>query len=300
MPVELRRQVIFSNAVYWVVGGLLMISNVIRFQDFLKSHNQYITPFIPLVIVGMAGLCLLLNYGRSFLLSRVLFTLSWIVLIVLVPVIFVGPTPSTYYQHPYFGILFSPVVHLLFSYKREKLFYLFFVLVFFILALFALDFLLYFDRSVDPKVPLVSSPTGFRVNLIIFWLFLNLLMVYVLRINSRLYQELEQKSEVINKQNAILDQHKIQLGEQNKVLEEKVSARTKSLMDQNEKLKEYAFMHAHILRAPISRIRGLINLMGLTNDTEEQTHVRSLIGESMTELEDVAKSMSDKLNEDKK
>jgi hypothetical protein len=297
MLVEARRRVVFSNAVYLVVGGLLLAFNIIRINNLINPGTRGAQAYIPLAIVFISAICLFLNKNSFFLFAKVVFVLSWIALIIVYPVIAIGPGPTTYFMHPYFSIIFSPVVHLLFSFKNEKLFYLIFLAIFFLLAAFSLDFLLMFDRSPNPQVPLLKTITGFRINLIIFWLFLNLLMIYVLRINAKLYEELESKNELIRIQNVTLDNQSIQLSQQNKVLEEKVDERTLSLKEQNMKLREYAFMHSHILRAPITRLKGLINLLGMVKEEEEKSKIIELINKGATELENVAASMSRKLNE---
>jgi tetratricopeptide (TPR) repeat protein len=52
-----------------------------------------------------------------------------------------------------------------------------------------------------------------------------------------------------------------ELQELNKNLEERIAQRTKQLTLQNKQLTEYTFINAHKLRAPVSSILGLINLL---------------------------------------
>lgn len=52
-----------------------------------------------------------------------------------------------------------------------------------------------------------------------------------------------------------------ELQELNKNLEARIEQRTQQLTVQNQKLTEYTFVNAHKLRAPISSILGLINLI---------------------------------------
>jgi hypothetical protein len=53
-----------------------------------------------------------------------------------------------------------------------------------------------------------------------------------------------------------------ELQELNKNLESRIDERTKQLTLQNQRLTEYTFINAHKLRAPVSSILGLINLVG--------------------------------------
>ena len=59
-----------------------------------------------------------------------------------------------------------------------------------------------------------------------------------------------------------------ELQELNRNLEARIEKRTQQLTNQNQKLTEYAFVNAHKLRAPISSILGLINLIDQTKPEE--------------------------------
>jgi hypothetical protein len=296
--VEIRRQIVFSNAVYWIVGILMFLYCSLQWPKLIVSQEINFMSLTPTLILVTALLCLILNKLQYFLISKMLFVSVWVLLVMVFQVVLVGPRPSTYFQHPYFGILFSPVLHLLFSFRRETIIYIFLLVVFFVLAVFSPDFLLYFDRSSNPSVPLISSMFNYRINLALYWLFINLLTIYILRINRQLYQVLETKNDLIREQNQSLDEQREQLAGQNRLLETKVAQRTQSLLDQHNSLREYAFMHAHVLRAPISRIKGLVNLLNHTSDHAEMLKILKLIEESMHELEVVARSMNEKLNQD--
>lgn len=295
MPIEKCRHVTFSNAVYWVVAILLTAYFLMRISNFFQNGSLTIIGWIPICIVALSGICLFLNWKKQYLASRVMFMTCWILLIIVAPVVLNGPGQSTYFQHAYYSIIFSPVVHLFFSNRNERFFYFFFLLIFLCFTVFSVDFLLAFDRSANPQVPILKSTVGLRINHTIFWLFLNLLMVYVLRINDNLYAALQRRNDLIDKQNQELNLQRQKLREQNVELEKRVALRTLSLQEQNQKLTEYAFMHAHVLRAPISRIRGLINLLRHTNDSDEDLRVRNLIKKSMDELDEATRSITDKL-----
>lgn len=47
----------------------------------------------------------------------------------------------------------------------------------------------------------------------------------------------------------------------NELLEQRVKERTAELQSRNEQLTEYAFINSHLLRSPVSKILGLINLL---------------------------------------
>ena len=83
-----------------------------------------------------------------------------------------------------------------------------------------------------------------------------------------------------------LQSKQIILEELNLKLEEKVLKRTESLKYKNEKLASYAFFNAHILRAPVCRIQGLVSL--IKTDYKSKENLSLYIGylnESVEELE---------------
>lgn len=69
------------------------------------------------------------------------------------------------------------------------------------------------------------------------------------------------------------------------------------ITEQNRLLAKQSFMNSHMLRAPLSRIMGLTNLMKHPNTKEENDHFVSLIENSTTEMDDIAKRMSAMLEE---
>lgn len=60
----------------------------------------------------------------------------------------------------------------------------------------------------------------------------------------------------------------------NELLEQRVKERTVELQNRNEQLTEYAFINSHLLRSPVSKILGLINLLEVDQhgDPKEMMH----------------------------
>lgn len=117
------------------------------------------------------------------------------------------------------------------------------------------------------------------------WVFINLTLMYVYRINWNAYKDSQNKNEIIEKFN--------------RELESKVELRTKMLKEQNAKLMEYAFVNAHVLRAPVSRILGLVNLLIKSENpraTEDKEVIQHL-NESSKELDSVVRNLSVTLQE---
>jgi hypothetical protein len=81
----------------------------------------------------------------------------------------------------------------------------------------------------------------------------------------------------------------------NETLEERVRERTHVLAEQNKQLAEYAFINSHKLRAPVSRILGLISLIDhdlIEKDDEVLGHLRT----SCRELDDIVLRIAETLD----
>jgi signal transduction histidine kinase len=99
----------------------------------------------------------------------------------------------------------------------------------------------------------------------------------------------EQKNE-IETQNTGLKQQQDLLSTLNERLELLVVERTSKIVDQNAKLLEYAYLNSHRLRAPMSRIKGLRNLMAY--DPENSQQYEFYLKQALDELDEVVESIS--------
>jgi hypothetical protein len=119
------------------------------------------------------------------------------------------------------------------------------------------------------------------------------------QVNSLLKQIRSQNHELIEKQNEIeslneeLHSSNEELTTINESLELVVNERTKALEQQNIQLTEYAFINSHLLRAPLSRILGLCQLLN-SAEKPDPTLYQALI-KSSEELDTIIKKISDLL-----
>ncbi len=104
-------------------------------------------------------------------------------------------------------------------------------------------------------------------------------------------------SEIENK-NLEIQSQSMELQSLNLNLEDKIKKRTSLLREQNRVLKEYAFVHAHELRAPLANIMGLVELLRHTElPNKESTMVQHLYTSS-TELDQVIKKIAAMLEDE--
>jgi len=69
----------------------------------------------------------------------------------------------------------------------------------------------------------------------------------------------------------------------------------RAIEDQNEKLKEISWIQSHIVRAPLSRIMGLLPMIkDLNEPTEEREKMFAYLMSSADELDEMIKSITDK------
>lgn len=83
----------------------------------------------------------------------------------------------------------------------------------------------------------------------------------------------------------------------NESLEETVQERTRKLETQNKQLTEYAFINSHLLRAPLSRVLGLTQLISKEVSTTNDKKLIEALVASGNELDAIIRKISDVLYE---
>ncbi|SKC87202.1 sensor histidine kinase [Ohtaekwangia koreensis] len=98
--------------------------------------------------------------------------------------------------------------------------------------------------------------------------------------------ELQYAREIIEKQND-------EIILRNETLEAEVEERTRDLVEYNQQLEQFAFISAHNLRAPVARILGLGNVLGIIrNDPNEVNMIIDRIMFTTEELDRVVKDLN--------
>gem|GEM_PF-769174 len=292
---DLRMRITASNIVFITISMIFLIILGLGAKTYFTQGIPTFRASIPLILfcVSMGGI--LLNHLRCFLAARLVFFLSWTLLITAFPV-WRPVTVYGYFLHPMFGIVSSTMVLLMFSFRKEKAVYLISLIFSMLITVFSFDFVSLFDQEGISETVL-SHTTNFRLHIYPFFfsIFFNLVFIYIFRINGKFIDLQQKQHETIVNQNRQLSEARLKLELTNSELETHVHERTLKLREQNDSLTEYAFFHAHVLRAPVSRMRGLLNLMNLPIDQTEEKKIRDLLSQSMKELDDTIHMMNDKL-----
>ncbi|SMD31741.1 GAF domain-containing protein [Reichenbachiella faecimaris] len=110
-------------------------------------------------------------------------------------------------------------------------------------------------------------------------------------------KELSLSSTMIESMNKELHQLNEKLIESNGSLEAAVDKRTQKLLIQNNQLKEYAFVNSHMLRAPLSSILGISNLLQIHNTSIQDEELLKALHESTKNLDEIVRKISSTLED---
>lgn len=108
--------------------------------------------------------------------------------------------------------------------------------------------------------------------------------------------ELEAQNEEITQQAYHLEYANQEIQRINENLEQIVEVRTNEIVQKNEMLKEYAFINAHKLRAPVARLLGLCNLFPLYESEEEKQNILTLLQQETQDLDKLIKAIDDAIS----
>lgn len=226
----------------------------------------------------------MLNKWGITTISRVLFIVQWPFLLHIIP-IYLLETPIDYYIAFPFGLVFhSILIQLMFSHRKEAWFFWSFLTLNFFTVIIAADILAYFVAPGTITNEIIYDKY-FLLDNILYWLLFNLVMFYIIHVIEEFIRKLNKSKELIEIQ-------KEELNKLNRGLEKMVSDRTQKLEEQNDKLRGYAFYNAHLLRAPFCRIQGLIQIINMTEGTQEKDNeIMVRLEDSVNELEHVMKQI---------
>ncbi|MTI41421.1 tetratricopeptide repeat protein [Fulvivirga lutimaris] len=108
-------------------------------------------------------------------------------------------------------------------------------------------------------------------------------------------EQIAKQADELQTQSVKLQQMNENLESSNQNLEEKIRQRTEQLREQNKVLSDYAFFHAHELRAPVANILGLIELLKHSELPKKDADIVSHLFTSTTELDKVIRDITTKV-----
>ena len=116
------------------------------------------------------------------------------------------------------------------------------------------------------------------------------------KVNRELEQLVKERTIVLEEQNVEIQKQKEEIRKMYENLEVLVQKRTFQLEERNSKIKEYSFSNSHLVRGPLARILGLINIMKIENNIS--LDLFQMIEMNAKELDEVVREMNRILDED--
>jgi hypothetical protein len=298
-----KRHIIFSNIIFLTLPIVYLVFMMIDIETFSDFSNilKFDRMIVPITIILCISFLFLNKWGFTTT-SRVLFLITWILMLHILPIV-IHQSPSDYYLAFPVGIIFhSILIHVSFSARQEPVKFWLFLIGNFWLLLLCKQILISNDVSPESQNILRTDPY-YVLDYILYWLLFNLLTYYLLHVVESYINGLSEANTLINSQREELSERNNELkqavtsleqvnkrvADLNKNLEIKVWERTKELEIKNEQLVHYAYMNAHKLRGPFCRVKGLVLLKGLVSKshTEEEHLINKLLLESLEELDNV-------------
>jgi GAF domain len=102
----------------------------------------------------------------------------------------------------------------------------------------------------------------------------------------------------ILKQNELLKLKSEEIEIVNQSLERRVKERTEDLQQKNKQLAEYAFINSHLLRAPLARIMGLVELLQKETPEFSANDIIPYLDASSRELDNVVKKINQAIEDE--
>ncbi|GAB4395895.1 MAG: hypothetical protein OHK0053_07460 [Microscillaceae bacterium] len=105
--------------------------------------------------------------------------------------------------------------------------------------------------------------------------------------------EIDQQHQALREAYALIDQQNREIQAKNQNLEQEVQASQKELIEYNQQLEQFAFITAHNLRGPVSRILGLGNLLEMPdNQPDEQALYLQKLTFTTRELDQIIRDLT--------
>lgn len=156
--------------------------------------------------------------------------------------------------------------------------------------------------TLESKEQIINKQLRIIFIIVAFGLMFGILSIIIFRIyqsKQDLSNKLEQSYATLREQHQSILQLNEELNTINEMLEQKVSERTKVLEERNAQLTEYAFINSHLLRAPLSQILGLSNLLTHEDLNVKHKEIVDALAKSTTELDQIIRKISDLLYDGK-
>lgn len=291
-------QIRVTNSIALTIVCLFLLLLGIDLATGIRGTPDY---YARLGVLMGVNLCIVaLNHYRYFLLSRLVCMYSFAFFYILPPVIFRQAIPLQISWFSFGLIILGASSMLLFDLKKERLWWML-SFGFHTVLMFNIEALLFWanpDRFDDMPLFTTQRYLVKRIHFS-FWVLVSLFFYFIIHTRDNYQRKMLQSNQLLNQQmvitnelleeirqqNQVLVKQKSYIDQVNQDLEKKIKDRTTQLEIKNQILAEYAFMNAHILRSPLSRIQGLLYLLDRPEMATEKSLLTAKIKEAIHELE---------------
>jgi hypothetical protein len=232
-----------------------------------------------ILLLSFCILNITLNHFHRYLPAKILTVFAPFMIMFVFPIFNQFIHAGMFLWFPYGIMIIGAVSFFLFSYEKEKKL-LNFTLGFFTMAA------LFYDKILLAAIPNTLDLSFIYGTNYFYYLAPKIILVcflytslYLFKINA--YKNQQELAGL----NRILDQKNRELNYFNQNLEKVVKDRTEKLDLQNKRIKDLAFTNAHIVRASVAKIIGLVNLVYDNASEAEKEYCYRKIRESALDLD---------------
>jgi signal transduction histidine kinase len=181
--IVIKQRITYFNAILLALPIVYFLFVLIDFRNYLKPptfwhFDQY--NFFIFVIICI--FCFYLTHLNKSNYSKILFILSWPVVLHMLPII-IQKTPNDYYYAFPIGLIFhSMLIQIIFCKKNSPRLFWIFLTGNFILVINFLKILLYFDTDGKTQFNWLASNPYYVLDVILYWLLFNLVIYYLMDI----------------------------------------------------------------------------------------------------------------------
>ena len=245
-----KQRIIYFNAILLALPIVYFLFVVTDIKSYLKPLNTwYFDQFGFFIFVIICLFCFYLNHLNKSYYSKILFILSWPLVLQIIPIIILSTPDDYYYAFP-MGIIFhSILIQIVFCKNKTPWQFWTFLTANFILELNFLKILLHFDADGKSNFSELIKNDYYVLDVILYWLLFNLVINYLMGIIDSNSLKILNSMNIVKNQKEDLEIINEELKTSNDVLFEKnqiIQVQNAEINLAMQRLKEAQF---HLIQA---------------------------------------------------
>ena len=286
MNIDEKRNLFFLNFSIFLIFSLTLLdysSTFIKHGHYFQTNN--------LLILGLCFFTFLFILNQKLNASKFVLSLGLILLLTRPFIVGTVQTLMSYVEHALLLNLSIMAPLLFYNNAKNKS-----IMYFLTFLAFTIQIYIYIDLENIIDEPL---PTDLN-EIAIVWVYLSIVIVFLFYIFGSTYSLYRNKVEAMNQDLKSSKEDLEEVHEEfiaiNSNLENEINKRTNQLRSQNFKLADHAFDNAHIIRAPLSSVIGLVHLIKENqNDKEQVKEMTDMLEIASKQLEEAVKKVNNRI-----